>query len=349
MPPKPTRRRRASRALDEMPNLFDSIDIDFSRDDIAGSIIQEHERKLEEIQAGAGNSVEIDRAALGRPAQRLRFISFGSGSSGNCAYIGSDKGGVLIDAGVDAKHVDESLKINGIDPKTIAGIILTHDHSDHLRYAYTILRANKHMVLYCTPRCLNGIFRRSSISRRIRDYHRAIYKEIPFEAAGLTITAFETSHDGTDNVGFAIDLGDNHFVITTDTGIITERADYYMRQANYIMLESNYDSQMLADGPYPEYLKARIRGERGHLDNVVAAEYIARIISPRLTHLFLCHLSADNNTPACAIGAMQRAVEATGRSVGEATGSMLTSAVDLQLAALPRFADPPLYTLRPRQ
>lgn len=325
-----------------MPSLFDSIDIDFSRDDIAGDIIDRHERELKQSSSA---SIEIDPTVLRRQS-RLRFISFGSGSSGNCAFIGSEHGGVLVDAGVDAEHVTDSLKANGIDPKSIAGIILTHDHSDHLRFAYTLLRANRHMALYCTPRCLNGIFRRSSISRRIRDYHHPIYKEIPFSVGDLTITAFETSHDGTDNVGFAIDLGENHFVITTDTGIITERADYYMRRANYIMLESNYDSEMLDHGPYPAYLQARIRSERGHLDNAESARYISEIISPQLTHLFLCHLSKDNNTPAKAVNTMRHAIEAAGFSVGAATGSMLTAGVDIQLAALPRFEDSPLYVLR---
>ena len=344
MAPQSPKKRRASRQLDDMPNLFDSIDIDFSRDDIAGKIIARHEESLERAQS---SSIEIEEKSLTR-SSRLRFISFGSGSSGNCAYIGSDKCGVLIDAGVDAAHVTEALKTNGIDIKNVAGIILTHDHSDHLRYAYTLLRANRHMHLYCTPRCLNGIFRRSSISRRIKDYHKAIYKEIPFQVGDLVITAFETSHDGTDTVGIAIDLDDNHFGVTTDTGIITERADHYMRLANYIMLESNYDLEMLANGPYPNYLKARIRSERGHLDNRVAADYIASILSPQLTHIFLCHLSHDNNTPAIAVDTMSQAIRNTGRSVGAVTGSVLTAGVDVQLSPLPRYENSPLYILRRR-
>ena len=344
MAPQSPKKRRASRQLDDMPNLFDSIDIDFSRDDIAGNIIASHEA---EMRHKASASIEIDAGAI-RKTSRLRFISFGSGSSGNCAFIGSEKGGVLIDAGVDASHVLASLKSNGIDISSVHGIILTHDHSDHLRYAYTLLRANRHMLLYCTPRCLNGIFRRSSISRRIKDYHKPIYKETPFQVGDLTVTAFETSHDGTDNVGFAIDLDDNHFVVTTDTGIITERADHYMRQANYLMLESNYDSDMLDNGPYPHYLKARIRSERGHLDNAVSAEYVGKILSDKLTHIFLCHLSSDNNTPAIAVDTMSRAIQATGRTVGAATGSVLTAGVDVQLSPLPRYEDSPLYVLRRR-
>lgn len=344
-PTKQPKKRRSLRPLDQMPSLFDSVDIDLTRNDIAGDVIARHQRHV--AQNADNQAVELDPLTL--PAiKKLKFVSFGSGSSGNCAYIGTDKSGVLIDAGVDAEVITDRLKQNGIDIKTVKGILLTHDHSDHLRFAYNLLRHNKHMLLYATPRCMNGVFRRSSISRRIKDYHKAIYKEIPFQVGGLDITAFETSHDGTDNVGFAITHSGLTFVITTDTGIITPRADHYMRQANCLMIEANYDLPMLLAGPYPNYLKARIQGPTGHLDNQVTAQYLAQIASPRLSHVFLCHLSDDNNTPAIAIKTVTDALTAAGFTVGQATGSMLTAGVDIQLSALPRFEQSPLFTLRPR-
>jgi len=334
-----------------MPSLFDSVDIDMSAHDFNGNIAASsnthHSDNNSTHPQADSTAIEIDRGSL-VSAARLRFVSFGSGSSGNCAFIGTEKAGVLIDAGVDATTVLQRLDENGIPLSAVKGILLTHDHSDHLRYAYTILRGNHHMALFCTPRCLNGIFRRSSISRRIKDYHRAIYKEIPFEVAGMTVTAFETSHDGTDNVGFSITYQGNTFVINTDTGFITERADFYMRQANFIMIEANYDLNMLTNGPYPNYLKARIQGPTGHLDNTVTADYLAKTASPILSHVFLCHLSNDNNTPDIAINTISTALTKAGFSVGRATGSLLTAGVDIQLAALPRFDQSPLYTLRHR-
>jgi phosphoribosyl 1,2-cyclic phosphodiesterase len=338
-----SRQRRSNRQLEELPGLFDAMDIDMTRPDIAGEVIAEQERRA--AAATASQSVDINPAMHKRP-DTLRYISFGSGSSGNCAYLGNDKGGILIDAGVDNKHVEDALLHNAIDMSTISGILLTHDHNDHVRYAYALLRKNKHMLLYCTPRCLNGLLRRHNISRRIKDYHKAIYKEIPFEAAGFTITAFEISHDGTDNVGFALDRGDHHFVVATDMGKITDRADHYMRMANYLMLESNYDLDMLKNGRYPEHLQARIIGEQGHLDNVVAAEYVKTIVSPTLQHLFLCHLSNDNNTPDIALTTMRKAIEETGRLVGDASGSAEALSADIQLCALPRYESSPLYVLR---
>jgi phosphoribosyl 1,2-cyclic phosphodiesterase len=112
------------------------------------------------------------------------------------------------------------------------------------------------------------------------------------------------------------------------------------------MLESNYDLQMLMNGRYPEHLKARIIGDHGHLDNTEAARYIKNIVSPTLQHLFLCHLSNDNNTPDIALSTMRRALEECGKIVGDGSGSAQALDADIQLAALPRYESSPLYVLR---
>ena len=233
------------------------------------------------------------------PIDRLNFISFGSGSSGNCAYIGDGESGFLIDAGVDCHKVELELKRNGIDMKSVKGIVLTHDHSDHVHYAYALVRGNRHMHVYCTPRALNGLLRRHSISNRIKDYHVPIYKEHPFKIG------------------------------------------------NFTMIEANYDERMLAAGPYPEYLKARIRSDSGHLDNKVTAAYLAEIYSERLRNIFLCHLSKDNNNPETALKTIEDALLATGiPSVGDGSGTPYARMAPVQLMALPRFDSTGLITLR---
>ena len=272
----------------------------------------------------------------------MRFISFGSGSSGNCAYIGTATAGLLIDAGIDATKVFEVLADNGVTPEMVKGVCLTHDHGDHVRYVYQIVRRHRHIRIYCTPRTLGGILRRHSISRRIKDYHEAIFKEIPFTLAGMTLTAFDVSHDGTDNAGFMVEYAGSRFVVATDMGIITPRADFYMKQANYLMIESNYDDTMLTNGPYKEYLKARIRNATGHLDNRVAARFVADNYSPDLKYVFLCHLSHDNNTPDVATNEMRTALEARNVTVGKGEGTLSDRAKDVQVVALPRF-DPSLW------
>lgn len=267
----------------------------------------------------------------------LCFVSFGSGSSGNCAYIGNEYSGVLIDAGIDVDKVFDALKFNGITPEMVKGIVLTHDHADHVRYAYKTVRKYKHMRIYCTPRLMSGMLRHHNISRRIKDYQESIFKEIPFHVAGMTITAFETSHDGSDNMGFCFERGKHKFVVTTDTGVITERAAHYMSDARHLMIECNYDLDMLNNGYYPEYLKNRVRGDKGHLDNVVAARWVSENCLGTVKNLFLCHLSNDNNTPETALHAMRSAIERKGLSVGDASNAVGERDKDIQLYALPRY------------
>lgn len=267
----------------------------------------------------------------------FRYMSFGSGSSGNCAYLGTENAGVLIDAGVDLKTVAKELEKNNIRPESIKGICLTHDHGDHIRYVYTILRKYRTMALFCTNRVLNGILRRHNISRRVKDYHVAIYKEIPFKTGDFEITAFDVPHDGSCNSGFSVSYKGKHFVIATDLGAVTERARHYMQEADYLVLESNYDAKMLEEGKYPEYLKNRIRLENGHLDNADAAAFLKEIYSPRLKHVFLCHLSNDNNRPEIARAAAENALMEAGATVGGGEDTLADKAKDIQLSVLPRF------------
>lgn len=270
-------------------------------------------------------------------ASNLHFISFGSGSSGNSCYVGNQEGGIVIDAGIRADRIEEVLKLNGIPMRKVKALILTHDHSDHVRYSYNLLRNNRHLSLFCTPRVLNGLLRRHNISRRIKDYHTPIFKEIPFKIAGMEITAFDVPHDGSDNMGFSIDFNDHRFVLATDLGQVSERARFYMSQANYLVIEANYDSDMLRLGRYPEYLKARIRAANGHMDNRDTAAFVCDIVNPELKYVFLCHLSKDNNTPAKALYEVREALKAKGLKVGHAEDTLSDRKADIQLMALPRF------------
>lgn len=276
----------------------------------------------------------------------FRFISFGSGSSGNCSYVGTEKGGIIVDAGVDYEKVFERLAANGVSPDMVKGVCLTHDHSDHIRYAYGIARRYKHIRIYCTNRVLNGILKRHNVSRRIKEYHQPVFKEIPFKLGELTITAFEVPHDGYDNAGFFVEYGDCRFAIATDLGMVSERARHYMSQADFLMIEANYDLEMLENGVYPEYLKNRIKTANGHLDNADTAQFVGEIYEPKLKNIFLCHLSNDNNTPEKAVAAVKGALESRGVTVGSALGTVEDRQKDVQLMALPRYECSPWFVLR---
>lgn len=310
----------------------------------------EDEKPAAPIRRNVYAAAEIPQTskAVTDPSEKLlHYISLGSGSSGNSCYIGTYAGGVIIDAGVKADVIESTLKANGVDLKRVAGVLLTHDHSDHVRFVYTLLRGNKHMRLFCTNRVLNGIMRRHSISKRLKDYHQPIFKEIPFTLCGMEITAFDVPHDGSDNMGFSIEFDSRRFVLATDLGAVTERARHYMSRANYLVIEANYDLQMLRLGRYPEYLKARIQTEIGHLDNMQTAAFLKEIINPELRFIFLCHLSQDNNTPQKALAAVRGALEEAGKKVGNARETLDDRKADVQLMALPRFEPTRWFVFRP--
>lgn len=290
---------------------------------------------------------DADRNVDRRSERNLHYISLGSGSSGNCCYVGSSAGGIIIDAGVKTEDVERMLLAKGISMKSVKALLITHDHSDHVRYAYNMVRNNKHMRIFCTNRVLNGILRRHSISKRIKEYHTPIFKEIPFRILDFEITAFEVPHDGTDNMGFSIEFDSRRFVLATDLGAVTERARHYMSLANYLVIEANYDLDMLRNGRYPEYLKARIQTENGHMDNRDTGAFLREIVNPGLQYVFLCHLSQDNNTPAKAIRAVRDALTSAGKTVGNACEIIRDRKADVQLMALPRFEPSRLFIFRP--
>ncbi|MDE5723795.1 MAG: MBL fold metallo-hydrolase [Paramuribaculum sp.] len=330
------------------PGLFDIADPGTPGGGIFGEEIPVHPSILDFVVQHTAPTADkepapanpIEEPIKDYPVERgsLILVSFGSGSSGNCAYLGTRSGGILIDAGVDVPTVTKGLESIGLTLEDVKGILITHDHSDHIRFAYSIVRKHSWMGIYCTPKTLNGILRRHNISRRLSDYHRPIYKEFPFELAGFRITAFNVSHDGSDNSGFFLEAGSQSVAVATDLGSITERVDHYMRQANHIIIEANYDAEMLRCGRYPAYLKARIEADDGHLDNTVTARFLSSLLTPRLHNVFLCHLSEDNNTP-------QKAIEAIGDALRShpdvAAGAITMPRLDI----FPRYDRSTVYRL----
>ena len=282
------------------------------------------------------------------PSSRfLYYFSMGSGSSGNSCYVGTKRGGMIIDAVIRADNIESFIKQQGIDIKNVRGILLTHDHSDHVKYVYTLLRNHRHLRVFCTNRVLNGLLRRHNISKRIKDYHVPIFKEIPFKVGDFEITAFEVPHDGSDNMGFSINFDERKFVLATDMGAVSARARHYISSANYLVVESNYDLQMLLTGRYPDYLKARIQTEFGHMDNLQTAALLEEIAHPGLSHVFLCHLSQDNNTAEKALQASRNALERIGLKVGNARETIEDRNSDIQLMVLPRHEATRLFVFRP--
>ena len=263
---------------------------------------------------------------------KVRFISLASGSSGNCYYLGTENYGILIDAGIAARTIRKVLKEHGIGMETIRAVFVTHDHADHIK-ALGGLGEKLNIPIYTTARIHEGIGRSYCMTEKLHTSARFLEKQTPMQLEDFRIESFEVPHDGIDNVGYFITAGDKNFAFLTDLGEITPVAAEYICRANYLVLEANYDDEMLQMGPYPPYLKERIKGRTGHLSNAVAAQFLADHFTDRLRYVWLCHLSKDNNHPELAYKTVELKLHDRGIVVGR----------DLQLCALKRTTPSELY------
>ncbi len=234
---------------------------------------------------------------------KLNFCSLSSGSSGNCYYLGNEFHGILIDAGISAGNIRKSLKNIGVSMQSIMGVLITHNHSDHIRGLELLTRKNK-LPVFTTPKIWNSIVSRQNNISGIRVHEIGLQQK--FHLAGFEIEAFPVSHDAPETTGFHFCAGDMKITIATDLGHICHKAAPYIKAANLLVIESNYDEKMLMNGSYPHFLKARIRSDHGHLGNHQTSAFIADNISEDLRHICLAHLSNNNNTPEIALQTLQQ-------------------------------------------
>ena len=255
----------------------------------------------------------------------LIFRSFASGSSGNCYYFGTHRQGVLIDAGVSTRHIQKYLHEMQLDFNNIMGVLITHDHADHIRSVGTLGEKVK-LPIFTTGVIHDGIDRNYGVHLKLRTSRRYFEKGEQWELGGMRINTFGIEHDSSDCLGYAIDYLGKRFVIMTDCGSVNEEMEAYIRTANYLVIEANHDEHMLLNGPYPTYLKQRILSPTGHQSNVTCGELIARNWHEGLSHIWLCHLSQENNDPQLAYDTVAEYLENIGVTPGE----------DVQLKALER-------------
>jgi phosphoribosyl 1,2-cyclic phosphodiesterase len=223
---------------------------------------------------------------------------------------------MLIDAGVGLRMLKRALIENGIDFQGILAIFVTHDHVDHIK-AVSHLGGKYGIPIYTTAAVHEGI-RKSRFAKETQFISRHyIEKDVPIEWKDFTLTAFEVPHDGTDNVGYYITCRNHHFTFATDVGHITETVAKYLRLGNHLIVEANYDEEMLQQGRYPYLLKQRIAGQEGHLSNRETAEFLAQNFDVHLKNIWLCHLSEDNNHPELACKTVEAALSRRNIKVGE--------------------------------
>ncbi len=224
----------------------------------------------------------------------MRMCSIASGSSGNCIYIGSESSHILIDAGISGKRVEaglRELKLKGTD---VNGILITHEHSDHIQ-GLGVLARKYAVPIYVTSGTAAAIRGMKNLGRIEKELFVEIGADVPFAIGDLEISPFRISHDAAEPVAYRVACGGKSVAVATDLGVYTDYTVDHLKDLDVLLLEANHDIHMLEVGGYPYYLKRRIAGDRGHLSNESAGKLLCRILHDNLKAVLLGHLSKENN------------------------------------------------------
>lgn len=233
----------------------------------------------------------------------MRVCVLGSGSSGNCTFVERGATRVLIDAGLRAKEICERLHRIDVDPSTLSGIFISHEHNDHIQGAGPMSRKFK-VPVFISPRALEHA---SFALQHVQHY--PITSDVAIQVGTLTVTPFSTPHDSIDPLAFALRAGQVRACVVTDVGYIPESVRDRIRNTDLLVIESNHDIEMLRTGPYPWNLKQRVMGNYGHLSNEALAFFFSQYFDGTQRKVMLTHLSRQNNHPQIAFVSATRALE----------------------------------------
>ena len=229
----------------------------------------------------------------------MQIRVFASGSSGNCLLVSDGDAHILIDAGISLRRIQDLLARCSLSLQDISGVLITHEHSDHI-YGLASL-ARRCGLPVCAPHTVAS--RLLGALPELGDRLQVIPVGEAFSLGGLSVTAFHTPHDTDESVGYRIE-GSAVYAHATDTGSVTEELVAGLSGADTVLIEANHDLQMLRDGPYPFFLKKRILSARGHLSNADCAALARRLAEGGTRRVVLGHLSDTNNRPELATAAV---------------------------------------------
>ena len=226
----------------------------------------------------------------------MEIASICSGSSGNCILVKSGDTNILVDVGISNKRVEEGLDFFETSPNEIDAILVTHEHSDHIKGIGVFLRAHP-VSVYATKGTIDEILNASSTGEVDKELFEEIDSNEEFFVGDLKINSISTSHDASDSVCYRFDDGEKSCAIVTDLGYYHDELVDSLQNLDAILVEANHNKEMLEVGPYPYPLKRRILSDEGHLSNEACGQLLSEIISDKMQYIILGHLSKDNNYP----------------------------------------------------
>ena len=224
----------------------------------------------------------------------MRLCSIASGSSGNCIYVGSDNTHLLVDTGISKKRIEEGLKSLEIKGEELSGILVTHEHSDHIQ-GLGVFSRKYEIPIYATAGTIQGICGSKSLGKMPEGLCHEIQSDREFQLGDIKVHPFAISHDANEPSGYCFQNGEKRMAIATDLGNYNDYVVKNLQNLDALLLESNHDLHMLEVGPYPYYLKQRVMGERGHLSNELSGRLLCDILHDNLKYVMLGHLSKENN------------------------------------------------------
>lgn len=238
----------------------------------------------------------------------LTLTTLASGSSGNCTLLSDGTTHILIDAGISARRITTALKNTDIDPKTLSGILVTHEHSDHICGLTTLTKQLPVPVYASRGTARQLCYRIAFLEGRVHDFEPGEH----FAVGSMGVETFPTCHDTAQSNGYAVSSGGRKAAVVTDLGHLTPEVYAGIRGSHLLVAETNHDVEWVRSGDYPYFLKQRILGDQGHLSNEAGGDLICSATQAGARTVVLAHLSKENNTPIRAYGTVRAALEQQG-------------------------------------
>ncbi|WP_430809321.1 MULTISPECIES: MBL fold metallo-hydrolase [unclassified Carboxylicivirga] len=229
----------------------------------------------------------------------IQVCAIASGSNGNCYYIGNEKEAILVDAGISRRQILKRMREMRLDIAKVKAVFISHEHSDHI----------KGLRVLCDMHGIDAYLTRDTLQKAHRNYHPETAQV--FEAGDVlcvgpfTVHTFGKQHDAIDPTSFRVEIEGQSIGVMTDIGCACDAVKSHLAACDHVFLESNYDERLLEEGPYPYYLKQRVKSDHGHLSNRQAVELVEQLKPGKLKTLFLSHISADNNRVEIAMKAFE--------------------------------------------